>query len=247
MDEPIATPPVHLLSGAHASVARPDVFVVVPAYNEGAALGGVLAELTRLPYRIIVVDDGSTDDTGAQARRFGVCVLRHLWNLGQGAALQTGFSYALRQPETKVLVTFDADGQHSVDDVARLVDSLESDQLDVVLGSRFADGAAAIDLPVTRRITLQLAIAFTKLTTGLRLTDTHNGMRAFTAAAIQKLTITQNRMAHASEILSRVAQLGLRYREVPVTVRYTNYSAAKGQGGLNAVAILWDIAMSRIR
>lgn len=228
-------------------MTRPDVCVVVPAYNEGAALAGVLAELTRLPYRIIVVDDGSTDDTADQALGHDVCLLKHLWNLGQGAALQTGFSYALRLPETRFLATFDADGQHSVGDLARMIAALEVEPLDVVLGSRFADGAAAIGLPVSRRVMLWLAIAFTRLTTGLHLTDTHNGMRAFTAAAARKVTITQNRMAHASEILSRIAELQLRYREVPVTVRYTVYSSAKGQGGLNAVAILWDIATSRMR
>lgn len=220
---------------------------MVPAYNEGAALAGVLAELTMLPYRIVVVDDGSADDTAEQALRFNVHLLKHLWNLGQGAALQTGFSYALQLPETRFLITFDADGQHSVGDLAHMVAALEAEQLDVVLGSRFANGAAAIGLPLARRVMLRLAIAFTRLTTGLRLTDTHNGMRAFTAAAARRVVITQNRMAHASEILSRIAELELRYREIPVTVRYTAYSAAKGQGGLNAVAILWDIATSRMR
>ena len=247
MREPISTqPPQYQADGAHP-VGRPDVCVVVPAYNEGAALAGVLAELTRLPYRIVVVDDGSTDDTASQAFRFGVCLLRHLWNLGQGAALQTGFSYALRLPETRFLVTFDADGQHSVGDITRMVAALDEGQLEVVLGSRFVDGAAAIGLPVARRAMLRLAIAFTRLTTGLRLTDTHNGMRAFTTAAAAKISITQNRMAHASEILSRIAELGLQYKEVPVTVRYTAYSAAKGQASLNAIAILWDIVTSRMR
>lgn len=220
---------------------------MVAAYNEGAALAGVLEELIPLPYRVIVVDDGSGDDTAAQAARFDVCLLRHVWNLGQGAALATGISYALTLPETRYVVTFDADGQHTAVDVPRMVAALEMEELDVVLGTRFGDGAAAGGIPIVRRLTLYLGTVFTRLTTGLRLTDTHNGMRAFTAAAAGKITITQNRMAHASEILSRIAELGLKYRELPVTVQYTAYSAAKGQGSMNALTILWDIATSRMR
>jgi glycosyltransferase involved in cell wall biosynthesis len=219
----------------------------VPAYNEGAALAGVLEELMPLPYRVIVVDDGSSDDTSAQAARFDVCLLTHVWNLGQGAALGTGISYALTLPETRYVLTFDADGQHSAADLPRLVGALEAEKLDVVLGTRFGDGAEAQGIPFARRLTLRLGIAFTRLTTGLALTDTHNGIRAFTVDAARSMTITQNRMAHASEVLSHIAQLRLTYREIPVTVQYTTYSATKGQGSMNAIAILWDIAISRMR
>ncbi len=229
------------------SFDRPDVCVIVPAYNEGVALANVLSELVRLPYRIVVVDDGSADDTAAQAARFDVCLLRHVWNLGQGAALATGFTYALAQRGTRFLVTFDADGQHTAADVARMIAPLETEELDVVLGTRFGDHAAVRGIPFARRLTLELGTAFTRFSTGLHLTDTHNGMRAFTAAAAGKIAITQNRMAHASEILSRIAELGLRYREVPITVNYTDYSIGKGQGSMDAVTILWDIVTSRLR
>lgn len=229
------------------SFDRPDVCVVVPAFNEGAALAGVLEELSRHPYRVIVVDDGSGDNTAAQAARFDVCLLRHVWNLGQGAALATGIMYASALPETRYIVTFDADGQHTTADLPKLITALETEELDVVLGTRFRDGAVARGIPLVRRLTLRMGIAFTRLTTGLALTDTHNGIRAFTVDAARSLKITQNRMAHASEILSRISQLGLRYREIPVTVHYTSYSTAKGQGSIDAVAILWDIATSRMR
>lgn len=227
-------------------VGRPDVCVVVPAFNEGAALADVLEALAQLPYRVIVVDDGSCDDTAAQASSFDVCLLRHVWNLGQGAALATGIEYATALAETRYIVTFDADGQHTTADLPRLIAALEAEKLDVVLGTRFGDGAVAQGMPFARRLTLRLGIAFTRLTTGLALTDTHNGIRAFTVDAARSMTITQNRMAHASEILSRIAQLRLKYREIPVTIQYTTYSAAKGQGSMNAIAILWDIATSRM-
>lgn len=235
------------LESARRVLARPDVCVVVPAFNEGTALADVLAELVCLPYRVIVVDDGSADDTSTQARRFDVCVLRHIWNLGQGAALATGIAYALRLPETRYVVTFDADGQHTPADVTRMIAALEEEELDVVLGTRFGTEASAQAVPFARRLVLRLGTVFTRLTTGLRLTDTHNGMRAFTAAAAARIKMRQNRMAHASEILSCIAELGLKYREVPVTVRYTGYSTAKGQKSLDAVTILWDIATSRMR
>lgn len=229
------------------SFDRPDVCVIVPAYNEGAALPGVLEELSKLPYRVIVVDDGSGDDTAAQAARFDVCLLEHVSNLGQGAALATGIEFASALPGTRYIVTFDADGQHTTADLPRLITALETEELDVVLGTRFRDGAVASGIPLMRRMTLRMGIAFTRLTTGLALTDTHNGIRAFTVSAARSLKITQNRMAHASEILSRISQLGLRYREIPVTVRYTSYSTAKGQGSIDALAILWDMATSRMR
>ena len=220
---------------------------MVPAFNEGPALAAVLADLVRLPYRVVVVDDGSADDTAAQAGRFDVCLLRHIWNLGQGAALATGISYALGLPATRYVVTFDADGQHSAADISQMITALETGGLDVVLGTRFGRDGSARGIPFVRRLTLRLGTAFTRLTTGLCLTDTHNGMRAFTAAAAGQMMITQNRMAHASEILSRIAELGLRYRELPVTISYDGYSAAKGQRSIDAVTILWDIATSRMR
>lgn len=228
-------------------MARPDVCVIVPAYNEARVLSSVLEELSELPYRIVVVDDGSTDETVQVASCFDVVILRHICNLGQGAALQTGITYALGLHETTCVVTFDADGQHHVDDVTRLVEALGESDVDLVLGTRFAQGADTPGISASRRLALKAATAFTRLSTGLEVTDTHNGMRAMTAAAARRLTISQNRMAHASEILSKIAALGLRHREIPVTVRYTEYSSVKGQSNLQAVMILWDIATSKLR
>jgi polyprenyl-phospho-N-acetylgalactosaminyl synthase len=227
--------------------AGAEVWVVVPAYNEGAVISETLASLTGLPYRVVVVDDGSADDTWERARDAGVTVLRHACNLGQGAALQTGMSYALRQRDTGYVVSFDADGQHNAADIARMLAPLLQGDCDVTLASRFAPGGVANDIPAARKFALRLAVLLARAMNGLPLTDTHNGLRAFTAAAARQISLSQNGMAHASEILSQIASRKLRFREVPATVRYTPYSRAKGQSLSNGLNVIWDILMARIR
>jgi len=224
-----------------------DTCVLIPAFNEGRVLSGVMADLTRLPHAVVVIDDGSDDDTGRRAAEYPVVVLRHLVNLGQGAALQTGIEYALGIPGIRFIVTFDADGQHTVDDIARLLAPLRASTHDVVLGSRFLERAEAAGIRPSRVMLLKVAAWFTRLTTGLRLTDTHSGLRALTADAAAALQIRQNRMAHASEILAQIAALKLRYCEVPIRVRYTPYSVHKGQSALNGINILWDIVKEKMR
>jgi polyprenyl-phospho-N-acetylgalactosaminyl synthase len=232
---------------SEAARAPAAVWVVIPAYNEGGAISETLSTLVALPYRVVVVDDGSADDTWERARRAGVTVLRHACNLGQGAALQTGFTHALRQRDTAYIVSFDADGQHDAADIARMLAPLQRGDCDVTLASRFALGGSARDITEGRRVTLRLAVVLARAMTGLELTDTHNGLRAFTAAAARQISLSQNRMAHASEILSQIAKRKLRYREVPAAVRYTAYSRAKGQSLTNGLNIIWDILMARIR
>jgi glycosyltransferase involved in cell wall biosynthesis len=223
------------------------VWVVVPAYNEGGVISDTLASVASMRYRMLVVDDGSTDDTAQRAHRAGATLVRHSCNLGQGAALQTGISYALRQPDTEYVVTFDADGQHDAADIPRMLAPLVDGVCDIALASRFAPGGVARDIPADKKLLLRLAIALARATTGLAVTDTHNGLRAFTAAAARQLSISQNRMAHASEILSQIATRKLRFREVPATVRYTAYSRSKGQPLGNGLNILWEILMAKIR
>ncbi len=230
----------------HGMIDNDPVCVVIPAYNEAPAIGKVLAELGGYPYRVVLVDDGSTDGTLEEARPFPVTILRHAINLGQGAALVTGIQHALRDPAVQIIVTFDADGQHDPANIARLVEAL-GQGYDVALGSRFIPGGEAISIPWRKRVLLLLAVWVTQRTTGLPLTDTHNGLRAFRRLAAARIRITHNGMAHASEILSQVALLGLRYCEVPVCVRYTDYSLHKGQSILNSLNILWEIIGGKMR
>lgn len=225
-----------------------DVVVVVPAYNEGSVIASTITGLRALYPRVVCVDDGSADDTAAQARSAGATVLTHALNLGQGAALATGIGYALAAPayaDCEVLVTFDSDGQHDPEDIAALVAPLATGAFDVALGSRFLGRAEGMG--VGKRLLLKAAVAFTRLTSRLRVTDTHNGLRAFTRSAAAQISITQNGMAHASEILHEIHRHRLRYVEVPITIRYTDYSKAKGQSALNAVNIVFDMLLRERR
>jgi glycosyltransferase involved in cell wall biosynthesis len=216
------------------------VWIVVPAYNESRVIGEVISRLIghNRSYNVVVVDDGSTDGTADTLRALPVHILTHPENLGQGAALATGIEYALRQ-NADVIVTFDADGQMRPEDIDILIAKL-SQGFDVVLGSRFLDRKPE-GMPILKKILLRLAVVFTKLTTGMKITDIHNGFRAFTADAAGGIEITQNKMAHASEILSEIARCNLKYCEVPVGIRYTEYSKAKGQSMLNFFNILYEL------
>ncbi|HEY4181721.1 MAG TPA: glycosyltransferase family 2 protein [Kofleriaceae bacterium] len=213
-----------------------DVFVVIAAFNEGKVVRGVVEGVVAAGYPTVVVDDGSRDDTAAAAKVPGVTVVRHAINLGQGAALQTGIDYAVRRG-ARTIVTFDADGQHSVEDIPTLVDALAD--ADMALGSRFLgkeiEGAGA-----GRKALLRTATVVSNSLSGLSLTDAHCGLRAFKASVAGRIRITQDRMAHASELLRSIRRAQLRVVEVPVTIRYTDHSRAKGQGALQAVRILFD-------
>lgn len=219
-------------------------WVVIAAYNEAATIGNVVRDVLNEGYHVVVIDDGSRDATFEIVLRNGAVALRHAVNLGQGAALQTAIDYVLSRGAEK-LVTFDADGQHRAADISALLAAIEQERADFALGSRFLVGGV-VNLSVARRLVLRAATVFTRLTTGLDLTDTHNGLRAMTRRGAQAIRLRQNRMAHASEILSQIACSGLRYVEVPVTIRYTAYSLAKGQRLTNSLTILLDLFAEKL-
>jgi len=218
-------------------------WVVIPMFNEGSVIYGVAREVLAAFPNLVVVDDGSTDDALEQAARAGATVLKHPINLGQGAALQTGINYALQQGARHV-VTFDADGQHQIKDVVAMLEMIRQENLDVVLGSRFI--GKTIGMSFGRRLLLKAAVIFTKISTGLNLTDAHNGLRVFARRAALKINIQQNRMAHASEILEQIAANKMSYAEFGNTIRYTDYSKLKGQKPSNAINIVIDLMVRRL-
>ena len=220
------------------------IWVVISAYREERMIASVVAQINAQGYSVVVVDDGSPDRTGEVAGVAGAVVLRHPVNLGQGAGLQTGISYAVGQGAAYV-VTFDGDGQHRAHEVASLVGALQEHRAEFALGSRFLGSAAC--LPPARRLLLRLATWFTRLTTGLQVTDTHNGLRAMTRRGASAIVLHQNRMAHASEILHQIAESKLKYVEVPVTIDYTAYSVSKGQTLGDALLILTDLFARRLQ
>lgn len=209
----------------------PNVWAVVPAYNEETTIAGVIEGLKRFVSHIVVVDDCSRDGTRRIAGERGAIVLYHRINRDQGAALQTGMDYALMHG-ADIIIHFDADGQHCAEDVPSLLGPLRAGMCDVVLGSRFLRFDTHISMPPARRFFLKIAIFFTYLFSGIRLSDTHNGLRAFSRDAAQRIRITENGKAHASEILHEIARLRLRVVEVPITIRYTAYSLARGDSSL---------------
>jgi glycosyltransferase involved in cell wall biosynthesis len=218
------------------------VCVVIVAYNEASVIGRVISEVKRRGYTIVVVDDGSSDST-AEASAGADVLVRHPINLGQGAALQTGVDFALERG-ADIIVTFDADGQHRVVDIEKLIQAIRKADVDFALGSRFLGSSDGI--PAARRVLLKAATLFTQLTTSLRISDTHNGLRAMTRRGARVIRLRQNRMAHASEILSQIAASGLGYIEVPVSIEYSAYSLAKGQTIGDALMILLDLFARRL-
>lgn len=222
---------------------RDKTFVVIAAYNEGPSIEQV-SKAVRAEYRnVVVVDDGSTDGTAEAARCGATYVLRHLINRGQGAALQTGIDFALHC-NARYIVTFDADGQHRVEDIAATVAPIARGECEITLGSRFLGQTA--DMPNARRLTLRLAVWFTRLVNRLAVTDAHNGLRAFSRRAAENINITLDRMAHASELVDQIRLSGLPFREVPVQVRYTEYSLSKGQSSRNAIQIVVQYLLGKV-
>lgn len=218
-----------------------DVWIVIPVYNEGAVIGDVVERTRETFPNIVCVDDGSRDDSAARIAATGAHLVRHPVNLGQGAALQTGISYALAQPGMRYLVTFDADGQHRVEDAETMLAVARAEHADVVLGSRFLEQNEQI--PLLKRIVLRTVVTLSPTARKLKLSDAHNGLRVLNREAASKLRITMNGMAHASEIVGFLARSGLKVREVPVTILYTDYSRSKGQSLINGVNILFDLSV----
>jgi glycosyltransferase involved in cell wall biosynthesis len=254
------------------------IAVLMPAFNEEGRLARTLEELAssvsaaeasskagNTSITIFLVDDGSSPpideravhaavalaSATCDATRTRVVIARHAVNLGQGAALETARRLALEprwQPAAgsfDAFVTMDSDGQHRGADVLALADAIVGGA-DVALGDRFAGGS---NVPRSRRVLLGLARAFERVTTGLRLSDAHNGLRAFGPRVIARMQIRQNRMAHATELTRNISRASavraagdrLRVVEVPVSVQYTPDSLAKGQRASGAVAIVVDL------
>lgn len=222
---------------------NPDTWIVVPLYNEAQVVADVIHLVRERFCKVVCVDDGSKDGSGTIAANAGAVVVSHPINLGQGAALQTGLKYAFGDPEAKYFVTFDSDGQHQVSDAERMVQRLRDEDLDVVLGSRFL--GTKVEAGFLKRLVLKAAVLFERITTRLKVTDTHNGLRALNRNAVSKIRIRQNRMAHGSEFLQEIARNNLAYDEEPVHIVYTDYSRAKGQSIWNSVNILNELFLER--
>ncbi|MCK8643514.1 glycosyltransferase family 2 protein [Mycobacterium colombiense] len=215
------------------------VWVVIPAFNEAAVIGEVVADVRSVFDHVVCVDDGSTDGTGEIALRAGAHLVRHPINLGQGAAIQTGVEYARKQPGAQIFATFDADGQHRVKDLATMVDRLRAGDVDIVIGTRFGTAQSARP-PFVKRVVLQTAARLSRRGRRLGLTDTNNGLRVFNKKVADALDITMSGMSHANEFIMLIDENNWRVAEEPIEVLYTAYSRSKGQPLLNGVNIIFD-------
>lgn len=227
-----------------------DVWLVIPVYNEGTVIRDVLVEAASTFPNIVCVDDGSSDDSVTQIRSAaaeagrvtahgGIHLVRHPVNLGQGAAIQTGVEYARARQGAEYFVTFDADGQHRVDDVATMVNRLRSEPVDIIVGTRFAEGRDE-SVPLLRKMVLRTVVFLSPRTRRLGLSDAHNGLRAFNKTVADQLDLLMAGMSHASEFVALIDHHHWRVAEQPVTILYTDYSRAKGQSLINGVNIVAD-------
>jgi glycosyltransferase involved in cell wall biosynthesis len=226
---------------AAGSSGYQDVYVIVRCFNEAQVVNPVVRGLRGAFQNVLGIDDGSTDSSAELMRSAGATVVRHAVNLGAGAALQTGLEFALLDPNARYFLCFDADGQHRVADAVAMAERVHREQLDILVGSRFLGERPA--MPHARRLMLRAARTFERLSTGIRLTDAHNGLRVFSRRFAVQIDLTMNDMAYATELSSLIAHCGLPYAEHPVTIDYSRYSGHKGQRSINSINIATDIWM----
>lgn len=229
-------------------INKSDIIFLIRAYNEGTRIWEVIEGVIKAGYKkILVVNDGSKDNTEDVVQKFeNVIYLAHPQNRGAGAALETGFEFLRRNAETievHYIVTFDADGQHTVEDMPKFIQAMEKDPtLDIVFGSRFIIKTNS-NVPFFRRILLWGGKWFTWAISGIKLTDAHNGYRLHTVHAVRQIELTMDGMEYASELIEQVYIKKLHFTEVPVNIRYDDYTMAKGQrhGGALRIAgmIIW--------
>ena len=224
---------------------KSEVYITIPMYNDEKMITKVIKDLNSKGYNnVVVVDDGSKDNGYSVVKKnTKAIVTKHIVNRGQGAALQTGMEIAIDRG-AKYIVHFDSDGQHDVKDLDHMLKTLIDGKYDIVLGSRFLQENK---IPLKKRIVLKGGIVFTYILSGIWLTDVHNGLRVMTAETAKKLNLQHDRMEHASEILDKVKSLNLKYKEVPVTIHYTDYSQAKGQSISNSINIAIKLISSKLR
>jgi len=220
------------------------IYILVPAFNEALVVRSVLESLLKLPYQVIFIDDGSTDGTEAAVKGLPIHYVRHHINMGQGAALQTGFNYARRR-NAEMVICFDADGQHDPNDIPLLLAPLISQEADIVFGSRFIKGAVT-NISVGRKLLIKVARMVNFLFTGMWLSDAHNGLRALNQEALAQVKLLENHSAHASEFLFQAKKWNWKWKEVPVHIHYSNYSRRKGTKPVSGFRIFIDLTLHKL-
>lgn len=229
-----------------SSADTDSVWIVVPAYHEASVITSVIEEIRRAGYRhIIVVDDGSADQTYAVAQSCGVIALRHRLNRGKGAATKTGVE-AAKLLGAEIIVTMDGDGQHNPEDITRLIAPLREKNADVVLGTRLKHPKG---MPWYKIIHNWIGNAIVWYLYGLWVSDSQSGFRAYSRYAAERIDTKTDRYEYDSEVIREIRKHKLKYREIPIEVRYTEYSKGKlqKQSFSNGVKTLYRMVFHIIR
>ena len=221
------------------------VYIVIPARNEATVIGDVIVGIKKAGFEnIIIVDDGSNDNTLEAAKNAGTLALRHKINRGKGAAVKTGL-VAAQIKNAKIVVTMDGDGQHDPNDIQAVIVPIISHQADVVLGTRLLDSK---NISVYKVFANKTANILTRLLTGLWVADSQSGFRAFDAKALAVMAHVGDKYEYDSEIIRQIARNRLKYTEVPIRVYYTDYSKGKAhkQGIVNGCKTLYRLVWNII-
>ena len=193
------------------------VVIGIPAYNEEKNIAKIIVKLQNIANKIIVCNDGSTDLTSEISNKMGAIVINHPKNLGYGAAIKSLFSKA-RELDADVLITFDADGQHRIEDINKVLEPIEHNNADIVIGSRFLD--KKMKIPTYRKIGINAITKMSNITTKKKITDSQSGFRAYNKKSLQEIIPSDNGMGVSTEILIKANKKLLRVIEVPITILY---------------------------
>ena len=219
------------------------VYILIPVFNEEKKIKSVVTELRKVFKNIITVNDGSSDASQEMLESLGVIVLNHSINLGQGAAISTGFKYIQNLKNAEAVVTFDADGQHSVEDAQAFAKEILLCKEEIIFGSRFIKNKA--NIPFIKKIALSIVVMFTNRLSRINLSDVHNGLKAIKKDSLKKIEITIDGFGFESQIIHQASKKNITYKEMPTNTIYTSYSKNKGQKLINGLIILEDLFKSR--
>ena len=220
-----------------------NTYIVIPAFNEETVIESVVTKLLKFFKNVVVVNDGSTDRTKEILEKLNITLISHPFNMGPGSALRTGFNYVKSISNSHSIVTFDADGQHSVEDAVLFAKEINSCKEEIIFGSRFLKHKK--NLPFIKIITLKIATIITNLATKTKLSDTHNGLKAFKVSLLGKIDLTLDGYGLDTQIVSEISKKNISYKEMPTNTIYTEYSMKKGQSLMNGLIILEEIFRSK--
>ncbi len=193
------------------------IVIGIPAFNEEKNIAGILIKLKKFIEDIVVCDDGSNDLTAKISEELGAIVIKHEKNLGYGAAIKSIFLKS-QEINADVLITFDADGQHRIEDINKVLEPIKDNTADVVIGSRFLNNKQKI--PKYRKVGIKAITELTNIVSGTKITDSQSGFRAYNKKILEKINPTESGMGISTEILIKIQKSGLRITEVPIIISY---------------------------